>query len=208
MSKLLPLFPLQLVVFPRTQLPLHIFEDRYKEMVGEAIRDQSEFGIVLAKEEGIANAGCTVVVEKVITRYPDGRLDIVTGGRRRFEIVYLDQEKSYLRGQVDFFDDDAEEPAPAELREKALESYRALIQFNENRSASEPVMTDPQLSFQLAQALPDVDFQNRLLRSHSEMERLQQLTEFIQHQIPRLRQTERMRSLAPQNGFGHKIAGV
>ena len=50
-AKLLPLFPLQVVVFPRTQLPLHIFEDRYKEMVGEAIRDKSEFGIVLTKDD-------------------------------------------------------------------------------------------------------------------------------------------------------------
>jgi Lon protease-like protein len=62
-SRLIPLFPLQVVVFPRTPLPLHIFEERYKEMIGEAIRDESEFGVVLAKNEGIVNAGCTVVVE-------------------------------------------------------------------------------------------------------------------------------------------------
>jgi Lon protease-like protein len=62
-SRLLPLFPLQVVVFPRTPLPLHIFEERYKEMVGGAIRDNSEFGIVLAKDGGIVNAGCTVTVE-------------------------------------------------------------------------------------------------------------------------------------------------
>src|SRR5271154_7478276 len=102
MAKLLPLFPLQLVVFPRTQLPLHIFEDRYKEMVGEAIANQTEFGIVLAKEDGIVNAGCTVVVEQVVTRYEDGRMDILTRGARRFEIVLLNEEKVYLRGEVEF----------------------------------------------------------------------------------------------------------
>ena len=69
-AKLLPLFPLHVVVFPRTQLPLHIFEERYKEMVGEAIRDKSEFGVVLAKEEGIVNAGCTVVVDKILKSIP------------------------------------------------------------------------------------------------------------------------------------------
>src|SRR5678816_2101789 len=69
-KRLLPLFPLELVVFPRTQLPLHIFEERYKEMVGEAIRDESEFGIVLAKGSGILNAGCTVKVAKVLEMYP------------------------------------------------------------------------------------------------------------------------------------------
>ena len=77
-KRLIPLFPLQLVVFPRTRLPLHIFEERYKEMVGDAIRDDSEFGIVLAKEDGILNAGCTVMVEKVLEMYPDGRMDILT----------------------------------------------------------------------------------------------------------------------------------
>ena len=86
-KRLIPLFPLQLVVFPRTHLPLHIFEERYKEMVGDAIRDGSEFGIVLAKEEGVLNAGCTVMVEKVLEMYPDGRMDILTCGQRRFEIV-------------------------------------------------------------------------------------------------------------------------
>src|SRR5215472_12444875 len=97
-QNLLPLFPLRVVVFPRTPLPLHIFEERYKQMVGEAIRAKSEFGIVLAKEEGIVNAGCTVVVEKVLKTYPDGRLDIMTRGLRRFEILDLNQEKDYLRG--------------------------------------------------------------------------------------------------------------
>src|SRR5271165_5447766 len=65
-QSLLPLFPLNVVLFPRTPLPLHIFEERYKEMIGKAIRDQSEFGIVLAHENGIGNAGCTVTVEKLL----------------------------------------------------------------------------------------------------------------------------------------------
>src|SRR5512140_2626173 len=103
MARLIPIFPLQVVIFPRTHLPLHIFEDRYKEMVGEAIRDRSEFGIVLARERGIVNAGCTVVVDKVLNMHPDGRMDIVTRGQRRFEITSLDQEKDYLRAEVEFF---------------------------------------------------------------------------------------------------------
>src|SRR5688500_1343466 len=105
-ASLLALFPLPVVVFPRTQLPLHIFEERYKEMVGEAIEAHSEFGIVLAKDDGILNVGCTVVVERMLKHYPDGRMDIVTIGVRRFELVLLNQDKSYLRGEVQYFDDD------------------------------------------------------------------------------------------------------
>jgi Lon protease-like protein len=208
MAKLLPLFPLQMVVFPRTQLPLHIFEDRYKEMVGEAIENKSEFGIVLAKDEGIVNAGCTVVVERVITRYEDGRLDIVTCGARRFEIVLLNQEKSYLRGEVDFFDDDELGPVPDQLQHDALLRYRSLLELGEMRGYSDPVLSDPQLSFQLAQAVQDLDFQSMLLRSRSEADRLKQLSAFLAQYVPRIKQTAKMKKLAPLNGFGHKPVGI
>src|SRR6185437_3827303 len=106
MARLLPLFPLQLVIFPGCAVPLHIFEERYKEMVGEAEAAGTEFGIVLAKDGGIVNAGCTVVVESVLKRYADGRLDILTRGQRRFIIRSLDQDKDYLRGEVEYFNDE------------------------------------------------------------------------------------------------------
>src|ERR1022692_601184 len=128
-TRLLPLFPLHVVVFPRTRLPLHIFEDRYKEMVGNALRENSEFGIVLARDDGIVNAGCTVIVEKVLNNYPDGKMDILTCGRRRFDVVMLDEEKDYLRGEVQFFDDDdADEPTPLEAQHAALTQYKSLLE--------------------------------------------------------------------------------
>ena len=125
-KRLIPLFPLQVVVFPRTRLPLHIFEERYKKMVSEAIRDNSEFGIVLAKDEGIVNAGCTVAVEKLLEMYPDGRMDILTRGRQRFEIESLDEEMEFLRASVNFFDDEDLETASPELRAEALAQFQRL----------------------------------------------------------------------------------
>jgi len=208
MSRLLPLFPLQLVVFPRTHLPLHIFEDRYKEMVAEAIAEKSEFGVVLAKDDGIVNAGCTVVVEKVLTTYPDGGMDIVTRGARRFEILSLNQDKEYLRGEVEFFNDDDTEEVPLEVRAEALKSFRALLEVSEPGSYAEPVFSDPQLSFQLAQAVNDLDFQSVILRNRSEADRLKQIAHFLHQYVPRLKQTTRMKQLAPLNGFGHKPAGL
>ena len=208
MPRLLPLFPLQLVVFPRTQLPLHIFEERYKEMIGAAIENNSEFGVVLAKKDGIVNAGCTVVVDKVLTKYPDGRMDIVTHGARRFEISLLNQDKPYLQGQVEFFDDDEPGPAPVELQREALLQYKSLLEAGEVRAYAEPVLTDPQLSFQLAQAVEDLDFQSLMLRNRSEADRLKQLSRFLTQYIPRLKQTARMKQLAPLNGFGHKPSGL
>src|SRR5262245_32090594 len=118
---LLPLFPLNVVLFPGAELPLHIFEERYKEMIGEAIRDHLEFGVVLANEKGIVNTGCTATVEKVLKQYPDGRMDIMTQGRRRFEIVQLNDERSFLRGSVEFFDDEEFDPPGADLEKRAID---------------------------------------------------------------------------------------
>jgi Lon protease-like protein len=207
-SRLIPLFPLQVVVFPRTRLQLHIFEERYKEMVGNAIRDQSEFGVVLAKDDGIVNAGCTVTVEKVMEMYTDGRMDILTRGQRRFEIVALNEDKAYLQGEVSFFDDDDFSPAAPQLRDEAVSHYQELVPLIRPRKPEEPDLADNQLSFQLAQALPDLDFLNRLLRHRSETGRLKELNRYLAEYVPRQRTIERMKELAPTNGFGRKPAGV
>lgn len=207
-EKLLPLFPLQVVVFPRTPLPLHIFEERYKEMVGEAIRDHSEFGIVLAKDDGILNAGCTVVVDRVVKTHPDGRLDIVTRGVRRFEIVMLNQEKSYLRGEVTYFDDDDPGPAPAEVQNEALDLYRSWAQLENRAPGAEAVLDDAQLSFQLAQNIDDLDFLHFLLRARSEPLRLKKLAEFLSGYVPRQRLVATMKKLAPLNGHGAKLPEI
>jgi Lon protease-like protein len=205
MPALLPMFPLQMGVFPRTVLPLHIFEERYKVMVGQAIRDQSEFGIVLAKDDGIVNTGCTVTVEKVVQQYPDGRMDIQTRGCRRFEVVLLNEEKEYLRAEVEFFDDDEAGPPPPELQLQALGYYKELIELSE-QAVTEPDLDDAQLSFQLAQSLGDVDFLNVLLTTRSEEGRLRDLSGYLAEHLPRLRLTSRARRLAPRNGFSGKLA--
>jgi Lon protease-like protein len=207
-SSLIPLFPLQVVVFPRTALPLHIFEERYKEMIGNAIRDNSEFGVVLARDEGIVNAGCTVVVEKLIEMHPDGRMDILTRGRRRFEIAALNEENAYLQAEVEFFDDEDFVPTPPELRDEALSHFNDLTEIAEPREHNLPDLDDPQLSFQLAQVLPDLDFLHSLLRHRSETGRLKQLNQFLDAYIPRQRTIQRVKQLAPTNGFGGKPAGM
>jgi Lon protease-like protein len=205
---LLPLFPLQVVVFPRTALPLHIFEERYKEMVGQAIQSNSEFGVVLSKDDGIVNAGCTVRVEKVLKRHSDGRMDIMTRGCRRFEVIGLNEEKAYLQGEVEFFDDDEPGPAPLELQEKVLVQYRDMLESGELQSAEDPVVSDPQLSFQLAQALEDLDFLHLLLRNRSESDRLKRLAAYLANQVPKLKHTARVKKLAPLNGHSTMPPGV
>ena len=78
--ELIPLFPLSVVLLPSMPLPLHIFEDRYKEMMSEDYPAKGEFGVVFAKDDGIVNIGCTATVERVMRRYDDGRLDLLAIG--------------------------------------------------------------------------------------------------------------------------------
>lgn len=205
-TELLPLFPLGVVLLPRTHLPLHIFEERYKEMIGECIRNRSEFGIVLAAEKGIVATGCTAVVEKIIHKYDDGRMDIVVVGVRRFEIESLDTERAYLRGTVRFFNDEESEPVPAELKAKALQAYRLLTETGTEQPPPPPELDDPQLSFQLAQAIPDPEFRQILLTMRSERERLRQLIEYAPLQAARQRYTAHVKAVAPSNGRGPNLA--
>jgi Lon protease-like protein len=207
MPRLLPLFPLQLVAFPGSAIPLHIFEERYKLMVGEAEAAGSEFGIVLARDNGIVNAGCTVVVEKVVERYPDGGFDVVTRGRRRFSLLSIDQEKEYLRGEVEYFDDDDWEPVTPELREKALGASREVRAAHRDEE-TDPDPKHPLLSFQLAGTVKDLDFQSTILRSRSEADRLRRFVAFAGEYIPRIQYATRMKHLTPGNGRGHRPAGI
>jgi len=205
---LLPLFPLQVVLFPRTALPLHIFEERYKEMIAEVLRGKSEFGVVLAGDKGIVNTGCTASIEKVVRTYPDGRMDLLTIGRRRFEIMLLNDEKAYLRGVVEFFDDEESEPITPEVRKRVMESYNEIRNLESSDEAETPEMADPQLSFQLAQVVPDLDFRQVMLATRSEADRMRRLAEFFPAYNVRRRQIQHVRAVAPKNGHAKWPPGV
>ena len=91
---------------------------------------------MLAGEKGIVNTGCTATVEKVLKNYPDGRMDLITVGRRRFEIILLNDEKPYLRGAVEYFDDEATDPIPPEVRKRVIDSYNDLRALERFRTAA------------------------------------------------------------------------
>ncbi|HEU5023263.1 MAG TPA: LON peptidase substrate-binding domain-containing protein [Bryobacteraceae bacterium] len=212
MARLLPLFPLSLVALPGAAIPLHIFEERYREMVGEAEATRTDFGIVRTitrgEESGIANVGCTVIVEAVTHRYPDGRFDIVTRGWRRFRILSLDDEKDWLRGEVEYFDDEEEGPVAEEVIEKAFAAYRRL---QRELGEGEPEALDREnryLSFRMAASVDDLDFRSILLQSKSETQRLKLFTDFVDSYIPRRQYVAMMKKKAPTNGAGHKRPGA
>jgi len=105
----IPLFPLGVVLLPAMVLPLHIFEERYKIMIGECLEQDREFGIVYSDQKEIRKKGCTAKIVQVLRRYDDGRMDILTRGEKRFLIEEIFDDKAYLQARVAYFDDAVEE---------------------------------------------------------------------------------------------------
>lgn len=199
MPSLLPLFPLDVVLFPGAALPLHIFEPRYKEMIGECLSAKAPFGIVRAKDSGMAEVGCTAEILEISKRYDDGRLDILTEGRRRFEIVTVSEERPFLQGEVMYFDDEVEASSP-EQESQAIRLYGELLEMA-GVEAEKPEPGTPQLSFHVVGPLPvDLDFKQTLLGMRSEKERIASVVEYYQALVPRMRRTLRVREKAGGNG--------
>ncbi len=120
----IPVFPLDVVLFPGAALPLHIFEPRYRQMVKSCLKEKSEFGMLLALPKGVAYVGCTAEIVEVVKRYDDGRMDILTVGRAPFRVIRLYTENSLVEGQVDYLED-REIPSNPRLRRELIELYEA-----------------------------------------------------------------------------------
>lgn len=209
MARLLPLFPLQLVALPGNPVPLHIFEPRYREMIGEADANRTEFGLVLAKDGGIVNVGCTVTVESIVQSYPDGRFDMVGRARRRFHLLSVNDAEECLRGEVDFFVDDDLRPAAADLRAKAQRvclDLHAALGDDTPKPIADPA--DSELSFRLAPVVNDLDFLDTILRTLSETRRLELIVETAPKYLERVQYVNRMKQATPTNGHGHKPKGL
>jgi Lon protease-like protein len=202
LSTLIPLFPLDVVLFPGTPLPLHIFETRYKEMIAECLAKNLTFGVVRAIEQGLAEVGCTAEIVTVVREYPDGRLDLVTEGRKRFEVLGVNEERAFLRGEVRMIDDEPGVP-PQEDAERAIELYSELLAMagaQQDLGAVDPSL----MSFYLAASLPlDLDFKQKLLSLRSEAERLPLLITYLETLIPNLHRAARARQKAGGNGHVH-----
>jgi len=201
---LLPLFPLNVVLFPGIELPLHIFEERYKEMISECISGKSEFGVVLLQQRSLENTGCAAYVADVIKRYEDGRMDIVTRGSRRFEIISLNQEKEYLRGEPQFFDDEPSPPVNDSTRMEAIRLYEAaksILRLDEADLSQGS--RHEQLSYQIAGRLPlDLAFKQSLLPLRSEAERLASVISYLTKLIENVTKAAKARAKAGLNGHG------
>jgi Lon protease-like protein len=200
LSKLLPLFPLDLVLLPGVPLPLHIFEPRYREMISECLEHNQHFGVIRGMDQELAEIGCTAEILTVTKKYPDGRMDIVTEGRARFEVVRLNQERSFLQAEVLYLHDEPGDPLREEMMQ-ALKLHGEIMTLAGAEPEKSSEIREQQLSFHLGGSLPlDLDFKQTLLGMKSEGERLRAIISFFETILPAMRRTVHVRRKAGGNG--------
>jgi Lon protease-like protein len=204
----IPLFPLNVVLLPGADLPLHIFEPRYRKMVCTCIEDEQEFGILLALPKGIVRVGCTAQVTQVIKRYPDGRMDILAAGREPFRIVDLINAEGYandelLEGQVDYLDD-RDRPLDVRVHRELIELYEAchtLIFEDYPKNLSQEAAEN--LSYVIAATLPmDLLWKQQILELRNEADRQERLVSYLRGWAPHLQKVEKAKARSAGNGHG------
>src|SRR5688500_13421859 len=174
----LGLFPLGIVLLPSEQIPLHIFEDRYQELIGECLAEEEEIGLVYADEDGVRDIGTRAAVTEVLDRFEDGRLNIVVEGRERFRLVELTEGRSFQTARVEPVEDEAGLADPSDT-EHALELFHRLVELT-GAEVEEPRLEAEQLSFELAgrfELAPGL--KQQLLQLTSERERMHLLAELL-----------------------------
>jgi Lon protease-like protein len=199
----IPLFPLNVVLLPGAELPLHIFEPRYRAMVKDCLAEKSEFGMLLSLPKGLARVGCTAEIRAVVKRYDDGRMDILAVGRAPFRVLDLFQEDPLLEGQVDYLEDREAAPNPRVQREliELFEACHTLIfdDYPKNLQGALP----EELSYLVAATLPmELLWKQQILELRCEADRQERLLTYLREWAPHLQKREAVRQRAGGNGHG------
>ncbi len=197
------LFPLNVVLLPGADLPLHIFEPRYLEMVNRCLKEKSVFGVLLALPNGVARVGCTAEIIEVVNRHDDETMDILTIGREPFRVTEFFEEHPLAEGTVDYLED-RDLPGNPSLRRELIELYETchtlvFEDYPKNTDSEQP----SQLSFVVAGTLPmDLLLKQQILELRSESDRQERLVGYLRAWAPHLQKTGVMRQRAGGNGHG------
>jgi Lon protease-like protein len=193
------LFPLELVLLPTERVPLHIFEDRYKELIGECLARNGEFGLVYADQHGLREIGTLAAVAAVLERFDDGRLNILVEGQRRFRLLELTRGRAFHTGEVELVGDE-EEDADADDVERALEQFAQLKELTESH-VDDPDADAGLLSFQLAARVDfGAEVKQQLLEQRSEARRMHVIAELLENAVSTVAIEAEVRERASQNG--------
>jgi ATP-dependent Lon protease len=189
------------VLFPGEQLPLHIFEPRYRQMVRECLHSKSPFGMLLALPDGIVRVGCTVEILEVIKHYEDGRMDIITVGCEPFRVVELFSDNPLLEGHIDYLEDIDHVVSPP-VSSQLIELYETCHTLLFTCMPKDFDTVPPhQLAYSIASALPlDLLWKQQLLELRSEAQRQERLSAYLRDWAPHLQKVETLRFRAGGNG--------
>jgi Lon protease-like protein len=198
----LPIFELPIVLLPGELLPLHIFEERYKRMIGRSMEADEPFGIVFRDESGAArNVGCTARVADVLERFDDGRMNIVVSGESPFRVLDRADAPQFPVGDVELIDV-AQEPDPADrdAAERARAAFAELLrQVSEQDEAAQQL--GDQGAYEIASRIElPADTKQRLLELRSEDERMRLLERALRTVADAVRRSQEIAEMAKGNG--------
>jgi Lon protease-like protein len=194
-----PLFPLGLVLLPQELVPLHIFEERYKQMINECLESETEFGIVWLADDGLRDIGCTARIERVIERFEDGRMNILVSGAQPFRLLRRVEELAYPAGDIELLEDFAPDADP-ELAERARARYAELVETatEEKPDLEEIAGLDAYGMAATVEHPPEA--KQALLELRAENDRLRMVDEMFRTAIKRVAYAEEAAERAQTNG--------
>jgi Lon protease-like protein len=193
------LFPLGIVLLPGERVPLHIFEPRYRELIGECIEEERAFGLLLADDDGIREVGTTATVVEVLERFEDGRVNIVVEGRDRFRVLRETGGRTFRTAEISTLPDGAGEPGGEEL-DRCLAAYRRLVEAA-GAEAEEPEPGAEGLAYWIAARVDfGLDVKQELLELRSEQERTARLTSLLEQARAAVHFARTARERAAGNG--------
>jgi Lon protease-like protein len=194
-----PLFPLGIVALPGELIPLHIFEDRYKTMMNECLREEKEFGIVWLSDDGLRDNGCACAIDRVLERTEDGQMNLLTRGTRPFRVIERQSHLAYPAGVIEFLED-REESLDQELTEKARDAYADLVRRATDRDPETTELADMDAYGMAATVDFGPNAKQGLLDLRSENARLRLVTRLFHAAVERLDLIDRAQERARSNG--------
>jgi Lon protease-like protein len=193
------LFPLDVVLLPGERVPLHIFEERYKDLIGTCIENSEEFGLLLAEETELRTIGTSASIVDVINRYDDGRMDILVEGRDRFKVTRVTETRSYLTAEVQPFADAKAGADPGLVAECLAALERVAEVTGVDADAVEVGGED--VAWRIAAQVDfGTDFKQELLEMRTENERLEQLAQALDKAATAIAGQKEIRKRAAGNG--------
>ena len=194
-----PLFPLGLVLLPQEEVPLHIFEERYKVMINECLEQDSEFGIVWLSDDGLRDIGCSARIERVIERFEDGRMNVLVVGTTPFKLLRRIDDMAYPAGDVELLADFAPEADPT-LAQQAQVRYAELVEAATEEKPDMDEIAELDAYGMAATVEHPAEAKQALLELRSENDRLRMVDEMFRTAIKRVAYAEEAAERAQTNG--------